>query len=138
MVVVVLVVVVVFVVVGCWLLVVGCWLLVVGCCGVLWRVVACCGVLWRVVACCGVWLFCVVVVAELVLLLFLMRAEESRKAHVHLSLRSIVQGPSMANNCWPSRAPKNGTQLRRGVRKRPDTPKKSPVNRHKTPPYDWS
>ena len=48
----------------------------------------------------------------------------------------------MANNCWPSRSPKNdlraGTQLRRGVRKmavkRPKKPSPATPNRHTSCP----
>ena len=93
----------------CCLLFVGCWLLVVGC--------------WLLVV--GCWL------------LFLTRAEASQQVHVHSSLKFIVQESSMAKNSSPSRAPKNGAQLREnpgGARKKAKKAKNpfKPPGRHKT------
>ena len=60
------------------------------------------------------------------LFLFLTRAERSRSANVNATLRWIVQEFSMANNCWPSSAPK----MRRTGH---STPKRSAKNGGKTP-----
>ena len=82
------------------------------------------------------WCCVVGVVLLLVLLLFLTRAEASQQVHVHSSLKFIVQEPSMAKNSSPSRAPKNGAQLRENPEereKRPQRPKNpiKPPGRHK-------
>ena len=67
----------------------------------------------------------------LLLLLFWTRTEASRNVYVNTALKFIVQEPSMAKNSSPSRAPKNGAQLRENPEEREKRPKKpkNPSNR---------